>query len=80
VRLPVPALMRQGVTLALESSRDPAAAVWATQAVRRPFEMWVSPADASLRLFPLSADRQMLQMAMPSGGARWFFRVRAAIQ
>ena len=79
VRVPVPLLMRQGVTLALESSRDPAAAVWAAQAVRRPFETWVSPAEASLRLFPLSADRQLLQIVVPPGAARRFFRLRATL-
>ena len=79
VRVPVPAVMRQGVTLVLESSPDPAAAVWAIQAVRRPFEAWISRANASLTLFPLTLDRQLLQVAMPSGRGRRFFRLRASL-
>jgi hypothetical protein len=79
VRVPVPALMRQGVTLTLESSPDPVAVAWAVQAVRRPFETWISPANTALTLFPSGPGRQMLQMAMPSGSARRFFRLRASL-
>ena len=79
VRLTVPAQMRQGVTLALESSNDPAAAVWATMAVRRPFEAWISPANAALNLFPGSPGRQLLQVVMPSGDRRRCFRLRASL-
>lgn len=79
VRVPVPALMRQGVTLSLEASSDSAAALWATVAVRRPFAAWMSPADAPLHLSPQPPDRQLLQVTVPSSGARRFFRLRASL-
>ncbi len=79
VRLTVPALMRQDVTLALESSRDPAAAVWATVAERRPFAPWRSPANASLNLFPNESGRQLLQVVLPASASRRFFRLRATL-
>ena len=79
VLLPVPALMRHDVTLALESSANSAAAVWATEAVRRPFERWLSPSNASLNLFAGSQGRQWLQTVMPAGNTRRFFRLRASL-